>query len=260
MEEEDNSQGTRVLTAYYQGTRVIEDKTAIFFHNLLLSFLNLIHVGSDLCLQANSAISHQESTVDKTRSITAVSVFILSITLLFLRIIIIDCCSGILFPWTFPSFIFFIIIPVLQEIEYIPRTRTYCLELKICETKTQFSIYTYSNLLSVCTYNLITGTYLSRNSATLGPINFHASYRWCWDLTHESSLFISVSISIIFHSIPVHNFASRDLQLIPVLQEIEYIPRTRMPSTGTQDTILELDHSLLHPKSRSQGKGMLEVP
>eukprot|EP00415_Alexandrium_ostenfeldii_P002614 UN2614 len=34
-------------------------------------------------------------------------------------------------------------------------------------------------------------------------------------------------ISIIFHSIPVHNFASRDLQLIPVLQEIEYIPRTR---------------------------------
>eukprot|EP00415_Alexandrium_ostenfeldii_P002104 UN2104 len=66
MEEEDNSQGTRVLTAYYQGTRVIEDKTAIFFHNLLLSFLNLIHVGSDLCLQANSAISHQESTVDKT--------------------------------------------------------------------------------------------------------------------------------------------------------------------------------------------------
>eukprot|EP00415_Alexandrium_ostenfeldii_P003993 UN3993 len=73
------------------------------------------------------------------------------------------------------------------------------------------------------------GTYLSRNSATLGPINFHASYRWCWDLTHESSLFISVSISIIFHSIPVHNFASRDLQLIPVLQEIEYIPRTRMP-------------------------------
>ena len=71
----------------------------------------------------------------KTRFITAVSVFILSITLLFLRIIIIDCCSGILFPWTFPSFIFFIIIPVLQEIEYIPRTRTYCLELKICETK-----------------------------------------------------------------------------------------------------------------------------
>eukprot|EP00415_Alexandrium_ostenfeldii_P002546 UN2546 len=42
------------------------------------------------------------------------------------------------------------LIPVLQEIEYIPRTRTYCLELKICETKTQFSIYTYSNLLSVC--------------------------------------------------------------------------------------------------------------
>ena len=63
------------------------------------------------------------SPVDKTRFITAVSVFILSITLLFLRIIIIDCCSGILFPWTFPSFIFFIIIPVLQEIEYIPRTR-----------------------------------------------------------------------------------------------------------------------------------------
>eukprot|EP00415_Alexandrium_ostenfeldii_P000471 UN0471 len=55
MEEEDNSQGTRVLTAYYQGTRVIEDKTAIFFHNLLLSFLNLIHVGSDLCLQAKKA-------------------------------------------------------------------------------------------------------------------------------------------------------------------------------------------------------------
>eukprot|EP00415_Alexandrium_ostenfeldii_P001310 UN1310 len=63
------------------------------------------------------------ATVDKTRFITAVSVFILSITLLFLRIIIIDCCSGILFPWTFPSFIFFIIIPVLREIEYIPRTR-----------------------------------------------------------------------------------------------------------------------------------------
>eukprot|EP00415_Alexandrium_ostenfeldii_P002283 UN2283 len=57
------------------------------------------------------------------------------------------------------------------------------------------------NLLSVCTYNLITGTYLSRNSATLGPINFHASYRWCWDLTHESSLFISVSIFNLYHSI-----------------------------------------------------------
>eukprot|EP00415_Alexandrium_ostenfeldii_P000288 UN0288 len=51
-------------------------------------------------------------------------------------------------------------------------------------------------------------------------------------------------ISIIFHSIPVHNFASRDLQLIPVLQEIEYIPRTRMPSTGTQDTILLLEPSV----------------
>eukprot|EP00415_Alexandrium_ostenfeldii_P002714 UN2714 len=59
----------------------------------------------------------------------------------------------------------------------------------------------------------------------------------------SSSLFQS-SISIIFHSIPVHNFASRDLQLIPVLQEIEYIPRTRMPSTGTQDTILLLEPSV----------------
>eukprot|EP00415_Alexandrium_ostenfeldii_P001798 UN1798 len=42
MEEEDNSQGTRVLTAYYQGTRVIEDKTAIFFHNFVYFFLSLL--------------------------------------------------------------------------------------------------------------------------------------------------------------------------------------------------------------------------
>eukprot|EP00415_Alexandrium_ostenfeldii_P004216 UN4216 len=52
---------------------------------------------------------------------------------------------------------------------------------------TQFLKDRASDSEEVVTPLMPDGTYLSRNSATLGPINFHASYRWCWDLTHESS-------------------------------------------------------------------------
>eukprot|EP00415_Alexandrium_ostenfeldii_P002413 UN2413 len=104
---------------------------------------------------------------------------------------------------------------------------------------TQFLKDRASDSEEVVTPLMPDGTYLSRNSATLGPINFHASYRWCWDLTHESSLFISVSISIIFHSIPVHNFASRDLQLIPVLFRV-----LGLEISCSIDTILLLEPSV----------------
>eukprot|EP00415_Alexandrium_ostenfeldii_P002300 UN2300 len=47
---------------------------------------------------------------------------------------------------------------------------------------TQFLKDRASDSEEVVTPLMPDGTYLSRNSATLGPINFHASYHWCWDL------------------------------------------------------------------------------
>eukprot|EP00415_Alexandrium_ostenfeldii_P003163 UN3163 len=44
---------------------------------------------------------------------------------------------------------------------------------------TQFLKDRASDSEEVVTPLMPDGTYLSRNSATLGPINFHTSYRWC---------------------------------------------------------------------------------